>query len=442
MTRSPAERLGERLRNELPHAAPPGDYAALRNRLVEAAVSEPRRRQRLWLGAVATLLVVALPLTFLGMRAAHEDAPAALSFRAGASGSPGAVGTYYTAPDAHTLPLAFSDGSRVSLDKNAGLRVTETDRARTAVLLETGSADFDIVHHGRRSWDVLAGPYRVHVTGTAFRLSWDASQRWLRLAMRSGSVVVTGPGLETGITVKGGAQFETRVTTGVTLQNDKHEAPASEEKALSPRKDAPAPVAAREGLERRADPTVALPPTRAPAAATSATPIPPPAAPNAPNAPNAPSAGPTTSSARNGGGTYDAVVARAEAHGISAFLGSESSSELRALADAARFTGRLGLCERALHSVRARFPSTADAAWASFVLGRLAEDSGRLRQAVGYYEEASGSGSSLRAEAFGRKMVALHRLGEHAQAAAVARQYLERYADGPYARQARELAPE
>jgi ferric-dicitrate binding protein FerR (iron transport regulator) len=436
MTRSPAERLGERLRNDLPDAAPPGDYAALRNRLVEAAVSEPRRRQRTWLGAVATLLVVALPLTFLGMRAAREDAATALSFRAGASGNPGAVGTYYTAPDAQTLPLAFSDGSRVSLNENAGLRVTETDRARTAVLLETGSADFDIVHHDRRSWDVLAGPYRVHVTGTAFRLSWDASQRWLRLAMRSGSVVVTGPGIETGVTVKGGAEFEARVTTGVTLQHDKQAAPPSEEKVLAPRKvDAAARVTAREGLERRVDPTFGAPPKQTQAAATSATPIPPPAV------PSAPSAGPTTSSARNGGGTYDAVVARAEAHGISAFLGSESASELRALADAARFTGRLGLCERALHSVRARFPSTADAAWASFVLGRLAEDSGRLRQALGYYDEASGSGSSLRAEALGRKMVALHRLGEHAKAEAVARQYLERYADGPYARQARELAP-
>ncbi len=430
MTRSSAERLGERLRKALPDPAAPADYATLRNRLVEAAVSEPRRQRRMWLGAAGAVLAVVLPLAVVVARTSRVDAPASLTFSAGASGNPGAVGTYYTAPDSQSLPLAFSDGSRVSLDRNAGLRVTETDRARTAVLLETGSADFDIVHHDRRSWDVLAGPYRVHVTGTAFRLSWDASERWLRLTMRNGSVIVTGPGIETGVTVKDGGQFETRVTTGVTVPSDTA-ARASEEKVLPPKVDAPASVEPRDrraaGPALKADGASQLGPS-------GTTEVPKPET-------KAPPAATATPSAREGGGTYDAVVARAESSGISGYLASESATELRLLADAARFTGRLGLCERALHAIRVRFPSTPDAAWASFLLGKLSEDSGKLRQSIGYYQDALGSESSLRAEALGRKMMALHHLGEHTQAEALARQYLDRYSDGPYARQARELAP-
>src|SRR5690606_7310076 len=135
-----------------------------------------------------------------------------------------------------------------------------------------------------------------------------------------------------------------------------------------------------------------------------------------------------------------AIVDAAERRGIGAFLTSASADELRALADAARFTGRAGLSRRALLALRSRFAGTRPAAGSAFLLGRLADDGGAPHEAIEWYDRELAESGPLAAEALGRKLIALHRLGRTNDARAVASDYLRRFPDGPYAPQARDLS--
>ena len=70
---------------------------------------------------------------------------------------------------------------------------------------------------------------------------------------------------------------------------------------------------------------------------------------------------------------------------------------------------------------------------AAFLLGRMADDGGSPAQALRWYdtylEQAPGGG--LAAEALGRRMLALKRLGNVPQSQDAARDYLRRFPNGP-----------
>src|SRR5262249_30753444 len=85
-------------------------------------------------------------------------------------------------------------------------------------------------------------------------------------------------------------------------------------------------------------------------------------------------------------GEFEAVIAAANAKGIRTCLDSCSAVELRAVADAARYTKRLELAEKTLLALRERFPGAGPSAGAAFLLGRTAELRGRNAQAEHYYE--------------------------------------------------------
>lgn len=135
------------------------------------------------------------------------------------------------------------------------------------------------------------------------------------------------------------------------------------------------------------------------------------------------------------------MVAEAEAIGIDTVLGSSSLADVGALADAARFVGKGAIASRALHMIRTRFPGTARAASAAFVLGRSAEDSGQSASALSWYDTylAEAPGGALAPEALGRRMLALRRMGNTAAAKHAAEVYLQRFPHGPYSGVAREM---
>ena len=120
---------------------------------------------------------------------------------------------------------------------------------------------------------------------------------------------------------------------------------------------------------------------------------------------------------------------------------SPSAEQLLAQADAERLTGRSADAERTLRSVRARFPGSPAAANAAFLLGKSAEAAGDTARALSLYDTHLRESGSLAAEALGRKMLILYRLG-NAECQATSRQYLKQFPNGPYARQAREISAE
>lgn len=140
-------------------------------------------------------------------------------------------------------------------------------------------------------------------------------------------------------------------------------------------------------------------------------------------------------------GEYARVVSEAEAIGIDTVLGASSLADVGALADAARFVGKGAIASRALHTIRTRFPGTARAASAAFVLGRTAEDAGQSASAMSWYDTylAEAPGGALAPEALGRRMLALRRMGNTAAAKQAAEAYLQRFPHGPYSGVAREM---
>lgn len=374
-------------------------YAAARASLIAAAVRE--REQRVWRGKVGRVLLVpavavALGLAVVGARSLWLGEPSEVSsgFRIGEERR-GEVGALYVAQAEAPLPLRFEDGSDVELRPGARARVTELKSGKLVLALEEGSARFKVTP-GRNTWEITAGPYAVHVTGTVFILAWSASSQELLLKMEQGAVVVSGPTLSEPRRVSGQEELRLRASS---------ESP--------PPSVSSEPVASNDNTheERGADDRRGVQLPREPGWAELL--------------------------AR---GDYDLILQAAERRGIAEVLASGSLSDLRALADAARFRGEVSLSRRALTSLRARFPKTDAASTATFLLGRQADDANDWQTALRYYDEYLATGGKLSAEASGRRMLVLAKLGRREESRHAAEEYLKRFPNGPYAKKANTLA--
>lgn len=319
--------------------------------------------------------------------------------------------------DAATTDVTFSDGTRIRMEARARGRVVALDRLGARVELERGRAHVDVHHRDKAEWWFQAGPFEVRVTGTAFWLGWDPATAHFDLHMENGVVSVAGP-------ISGGEMI---LRAGETLS-----------------------VGLRDGA---AGATVA----KVNGATTDAvTPTPPPAVVDngaASMLGNRRAGGPV--SRRHEGtrlglnwpeelanGHASGVVADARHRGLARVLKSVSSEDLAALADAARYVGRDDLARQALLAQRSRFSGSPRAAQASFLLGRLEDESmGHSGRALAWYDRylAEAPNGSYVSEALGRKMMVLEDTHRRDQAVSIASDYLRRFPGGSYAHAARAL---
>jgi TolA-binding protein len=138
-------------------------------------------------------------------------------------------------------------------------------------------------------------------------------------------------------------------------------------------------------------------------------------------------------------GDFRGVLRAAERYGVDACVAACDRAALAALADAARYAGNTELARRALLAERDRFPGSGRAQAAAFLLGRIADQAGRSpREALGWYQRYldEAPDGAYAAEALGRKMLAVDRLGEHAEARRIAADYVRRFPSGSYGPQA------
>ncbi len=135
------------------------------------------------------------------------------------------------------------------------------------------------------------------------------------------------------------------------------------------------------------------------------------------------------------------MLAEAEAHGLGRTLIEVDGTALAALSDAARYAGRHEVAVRAMMAQRQRFPNTAAARAAAFLLGRLADDQGEPAAGLAWYRRylAEAPEGAYVAEALGRKMLAVERLSGRAAARDVAVEYLRRFPNGTYLLQAHSI---
>jgi TolA-binding protein len=139
---------------------------------------------------------------------------------------------------------------------------------------------------------------------------------------------------------------------------------------------------------------------------------------------------------------YKEALAAAEREGFDALCASSGAADLRALGDAARLGGSPARAAQALSALRARFPGSAEAASASFFLGRMAQDQGGdPARAASLYERylAEQPGGEFAAEAAGRLVEARDRMGDAAGARRAAERYLAAYPTGSHAAYARSV---
>ena len=231
--------------------------------------------------------------------------------------------------------LSFSDGTRIQMAAEARGRVVEIDRHGGRIALEDGKAHVQVAHREGARWVFEAGPFLINVQGTAFSFGWNGRDARFELQMESGVVSVTGP-------VSGG---EIVLRAGQRLAIDLHEREAA-----------------------RAVP--AAPAETPPAAGT------PPAGHGPAQAAGSERWSPEGWGARLAEGRADLIVADARRIGLAKVLDRGSSEELAALASAARYQRDDALARRALLTQRRRFPRSMRAAEASFLLGRIDDESG------------------------------------------------------------------
>ena len=354
---------------------------------------------------------------FAALAVGAMGAAAAVLFTNWPRSAPAPVASAPATPDAPALAagtlVRFRDGSEIEVALDGRARLAESSGDGGRVLLEDGGLRVRVTPRPAGAavparWTFQAGPFRVQVKGTAFRIRWHSQPGVFELEMTEGEVLATGPGLAR------------KVVAGERLRAS-GDGKTVELAALAP----VAPIAQpREAA--------------APATRVERANRPSPARRLAVNAPAA-----ATWSHLVASGKLDLVLAQAEAEGIAGVLERRREDDLAALGTAARLGRRFDPARQVFRAQRLRFARSDTGREAAFHLGRLADDvDGDTAGAVAWYDQylADAPGGALAAEALGRKLAALDRQpGARAACRDAARTYLARFPDGPHRDLARRL---
>jgi len=357
------------------------------------------KRRRLRKQALSWLVPLAAAAAALVLIAHALRPPRALSFEV--QGRRAEPRDWLTTRGQAPLDIAFSDGSRLGLTGEARARVMELHSDGASVVLERGALKAAVVHGEKTNWRFDAGPFSVRVLGTKFGLEWDPSRERFAVELAEGSVAISGPKLAPRCVVRAGQRVQIELTAG------KGDGPCI---TLEPDAKAPAKPAVTQ--------TLVLPPT-------------PSAAPAAPSW--------QVLAAR---GDYEAAYAAVSLAGFGQLKQRASVRDLMLLADLARYARKSDQATQALLEARQRFPGSAEASQAAFLLGRVAADQERSAARGAewfalYLSERPGG--AFASEALGRLLECQNRAGQLEAARKTAADYLQRYPKGPYSRLARHV---
>ncbi|HMI82796.1 MAG TPA: hypothetical protein VK550_01820 [Polyangiaceae bacterium] len=416
---APAAKLVDLAREEL------GDMSTRRRAegyaKLQARRSPRRRRARLALSLAALLTIGVVLVTnrrWLGLRPAETLSYAVEGGRIEAGGAIEANG-----PAEPTL--RFSDGTEVVFLAGARGRVRSVDEhgARIALM---GKAKVEVVHWRGAHWLFDAGPFMITVKGTAFTAEWRDAEERLEVVLKTGSVAVSGPLSDEAITLRAGQRLIISTREKEVVIRDIDAAAATNAAASV----SPGPWV-MDGAET-------VPPSRPEAPSSDK-----PAHRSSPAAASPSTAPPAASNwtAELAAGQFAAILLQAEQRGFETSLAEVSSDDLAALADAARYSRREDVARRALSAQRRRFPQSARANDAAFLLGRLEETAQHPELALAWYERCltESPRGTYTSEALGRKMTVVQRLYGAARARPLADEYLRRFEKGTYAAAARAL---
>lgn len=347
--------------------------------------------------------------------------------------------SYVRAANDRPVDVDFSDGTRIHADAGARLRVEERSSRGARILLERGRAMVQVAHRAGARWCFVAGPFEVEVRGTKFVLGWDPVAEQLELRLEEGLVEVSGPLGPRQVAVRAGQQLLASLPSRSLTLSELSTVPVGSslagpaELAVATAANASAPALA---AEPRADVDMASPPQPSVALQPQAT--------ASASAQASPSQGHISWSKLLAKGQFEAIVRLAESPDHPNCAEHCSATDLRALAEAARYVGRTDLAESTLLALRRRFPEHVESKKAAFLLGRLYEaraDRGRAESWYQTYLRESPS-SELAADALAGQMRVVRRARGVKAAEPLAREYLRRYPDGVHASAAQQILRE
>lgn len=298
--------------------------------------------------------------------------------------------------------IRFSDKSAIEARPETTLNLDVVGERAALARLIKGDVRVAIQHDEETDWRFLAGPYEVRVVGTKFDLTWDPEQAALSVVMREGKVRIVGPN-----------ELDRELVAGERLSL------ARKKPETSP-SNTPAPRQTAHNVELQG-PKAAVPAESGAASAAVS-----------------PSSAARSWSALVAAGRFEDVVRDAQAEGLSRAHGERNPADLRALAQAAAYTGRTELAVKTWNVVRQRFQGRS-AEQAAFFLGRIFDQNGRHVEALTwlrtYLREAPRG--VYASEALGGVLTLVRRTEGNAAAKPLARTYLERFPKGSYAAAAR-----
>jgi len=162
--------------------------------------------------------------------------------------------------------VVFEDGSRFVLARGTQVEIQTRGFRRGAQLrLHRGHTSVSVVHRFARRWDVLAGAFDVHVTGTRFEVDWQPDHSRFDVLVREGEVRVSGGWLKEEIPIRAGQRLDvdgdsSTVTVGPIPSAAAKDKPATLETVRPPAKaptvagSARSPRMARLSIARQAAP--------------------------------------------------------------------------------------------------------------------------------------------------------------------------------------------
>lgn len=232
--------------------------------------------------------------------------------------------------------LAFSDGTRVTVDGGSRARVAAIDAEGATIELDRGAIRAEVEPRSGARWRMQAGPYAVLVTGTAFVMRWDPDTKQLHIEMIEGSVRVTGPDLGDG--------------RDLAAPQRLHLAPRPETSSVATSTASPAHAVTVE-------PSATVAPTAAPASSVSWREL-------------------------DAKGLRSEAMDEVRRTGQPALVAREDAAGLLRLAQIARLEGDNATSQRFLSALRRRFPETLQAQTATYLAGKSHHDTGRHEAAI------------------------------------------------------------
>ncbi len=158
-----------------------------------------------------------------------------------------AVNGNLSVPDTGAGTVAFADGTSITLAQatRGNLRALGFRRG-AELLIASGHAELAVVHRWIGRWEVNAGPFAVHVTGTRFAVDWAPNGNHFKLSVLQGEVDVGGCSQSDRMPVRSGQRLEANGTTACLVLDSLEATP------ILPERTAPAQIASAVAGDRAA----------------------------------------------------------------------------------------------------------------------------------------------------------------------------------------------